>query len=320
MLALSLTAERTALADHTILSTFEQASVAWQAIPHWDTHDPAQSRVRGDVTYSFGWGNEESALPLGGPPVRVRGCHVPFRVTLAQATADTPDALLANVIARTVDLARLFDRHVLAGLAKPAVADSGDWYRPLDTGVTGDSQNVQGLLTALIDGRRLLEDAGYQAPSCLITSTAHYKAINQWVDVGVASAGLLLAAQVNALHRTSRLDQDELTLMLGRRRDIPASRAAEASPGEEPVDLAVSVLPSLEIVGANGSGELELGVRIRYATRIKDERGIVVFHAPSSDHDSASSAADDSRGSDGGESTSSHGGDGPSDGADDHGA
>ena len=49
-------------------------------------------------------------------------------------------------------------------------------------------------------------------------------------------------------------------------------RAAEASPGEEPVDLAVSVLPSLEVVGETADGNIELSVRIRYATRIKDAR------------------------------------------------
>ena len=48
-----------------------------------------------------------------------------------------------------------------------------------------------------------------------------------------------------------------------------------ASPGEEPVDLAVSVLPSLEVVGETATGNIELAVRIRFATRIKDVRGVV---------------------------------------------
>ena len=43
-----LSAERLALANQTILETFEQTSVAWQAIPHWDTGDPSQTLVRSD--------------------------------------------------------------------------------------------------------------------------------------------------------------------------------------------------------------------------------------------------------------------------------
>ena len=45
-----LSAEQLALANQTVLETFEQASVAWQAIPNWDTGDPGQTRVRNDIT------------------------------------------------------------------------------------------------------------------------------------------------------------------------------------------------------------------------------------------------------------------------------
>ena len=41
-----LSAERLALANQTVQETFEQTSVAWQAIPHWDTGDPGQAKVR----------------------------------------------------------------------------------------------------------------------------------------------------------------------------------------------------------------------------------------------------------------------------------
>ena len=41
-----LNAERIAVANKAIQDTFEQTSVAWQAIPHWDTGDPAQTKVR----------------------------------------------------------------------------------------------------------------------------------------------------------------------------------------------------------------------------------------------------------------------------------
>ena len=44
-----LSADRLALANQTALETFEQCSIAWQAIPHWDTGDPGQTQVRNDV-------------------------------------------------------------------------------------------------------------------------------------------------------------------------------------------------------------------------------------------------------------------------------
>ena len=48
-----------------------------------------------------------------------------------------------------------------------------------------------------------------------------------------------------------------------------------ASPGEEPVDLAVSVPPSLEVVGETDTGNIELAVRIRLGDKDQDENGVV---------------------------------------------
>jgi hypothetical protein len=67
-------------------------------------------------------------------------------------------------------------------------------------------------------------------------------------------------------------------IMLGRQQAIAQGAAATASPGEEPVDLAISVPPSLEVVGENANGLIELAVRMSFATRVKDARGVVVFH------------------------------------------
>jgi hypothetical protein len=45
------------------------------------------------------------------------------------------------------------------------------------------------------------------------------------------------------------------------------------------VDLAVSVPPSLEVVG-DTANLIQLRARIRYATRVKDPTGLVVFRTP----------------------------------------
>ena len=67
-------------------------------------------------------------------------------------------------------------------------------------------------------------------------------------------------------------------IMLGRRQEIAHGAGGSASAGEEPVDIAVCVPPSLEVIGENAAGQIEMAVRIRFATRVKDERGVVVFH------------------------------------------
>jgi hypothetical protein len=64
-------------------------------------------------------------------------------------------------------------------------------------------------------------------------------------------------------------------LLLGRRQRIAHGGAAAASPGEEPADLAVSVAPSIEIVGETNEGNIELAVRIRFAPRLTDINGII---------------------------------------------
>jgi hypothetical protein len=295
---MTLSAERIALANCTIARTFEQASIAWQSIPHWETGDPGQTMVRSDAVVTLATVGAVApppvpplpTNPLGGPPLSPLAVHtVPFLVSLAQATADTPDSLLAAAIPRGVELAASFDAAVLTALTAPAAAapaaggaTNSAWYpvlaapAPFAAPATNAGATI---LTALILGRRLLEDSGFRAPSCLVASTAHFTDLSQWVGSNVATEGLLVGANANSLYRSSALDgATDHMLMIGRRQQIAHGRAATATPGEEPVDLAVSVPPSLEVVGENAAGQIQLAVRIRYALRFKDERGVVVFH------------------------------------------
>jgi hypothetical protein len=246
-----LSAELLALANQTVLETFEQCSVAWQAIPHWDTGDPGQARVRNDIVNAPGF------LPLDLK-------NEDFQVTVVQANAPTPDSLLAEVMLYTARLAAKVDDDVLPKLY---AADTS----PVTT-ATGDTA----LLNTLIDARASVEKAGYRAPSCLLTNTEGLKKLSQLVSGYSILEQLLVAANINSLYRAETLDAgtDFRLVMLGRRQRIAHGSAAEALPGEEPVDLAVSVLPSLEVVGETSTGDIEVSVRIRYATRIKDATGL----------------------------------------------
>ena len=309
-----LNAERIAVANKAIQDTFEQTSVAWQAIPHWDTGDPAQTKVRYDSAYA----PRHDKGPLGENPVAIVPFTRYFYLTVAQATSPTPDALLDAVIARTVQLAADVDALVIGELVEKSQPAPGD---------IATNEKPAKLLNALIDARAAVENAGYRAPSCLLTNTAGLKAISQ-LDLGFpVLKPLLEAANVNSRYRVDKLekpdedkgadgldkpdedkgadgpdkpDEDKADeddgasfavdvsgkakpddvgriLLLGRRRRIAHGGAAETSPGEEPVDLAISVPPSLEVIGETKAeyGYIELAVRIRFAPRITDKNGVV---------------------------------------------
>lgn len=255
-----LNAERLALANQTVKETFEQCSVAWQAIPHWDTGDPSQTTVPNDNVNP-----PNNFLPLTSLPK-------PFEVTLAAAIAPTPDELLATVVYYTAKLAADFDAAVIPGLLT----------------ATTPSQLVPGispaqLLTGLIEARAKVEKGGYRAPSCLITDTIGVETLAaSTIANGYAGTDVLLPpANINSLQRVDTLATDPQVRgwLLGRRQRIAPGAAAEASPGEEAVDLAVSVPPSLEVVGDTSNNAIKLDVRLSYALRIKDEAGLVVFRA-----------------------------------------
>ena len=248
-----LNAERLALANQTVMETFEQCSIVWQAIPHWDTGDPGQIRVA-DGKY--------------GTPgfLNLTFKEEQFQLTLAQANAPTPDSLLTEVMAVAKTVAKKVDDDVLPKL-----------YTGAGKNITTNI-NPQALQDTLIDGRAEVENAGYRAPSCLVTNTIGLKKLSQLDNGYSILEQLLRAANINALHRSQPLnpaDAKTRLVLIGRRRRIPYGAAPEASPGEEPVDLAVSLLPSLEVVGETAGGDIELSARIRYATRITDANGLV---------------------------------------------
>jgi hypothetical protein len=254
-----VSAERLDLANQTVRETFEQCSIVWQAIPHWDTGDPGQIRVSDGIV------KKPDFLTL-------KPQEVPFQVTLAEANAPIPDLLLTEVMAATKTLAKKVDDDVLNKLHTAKGAKT----------ITTETE-PGGLQDSLIDARAAVEDAGYRAPSCLVTNTAGLKVLNQLVE-GYYNIlqQTLLAANINSLYRSQPLNapnEETRFILIGRRRRIAQGAAAEASPGEEPVDLAVSLLPSLEVVGETSSGGVEFSARIRYATRITDATGLVAVNA-----------------------------------------
>jgi len=289
-----LSAERIAVVDKAVQDTFDQSSIAWQAIPHWDTGDPGRLRVRSDYAHAEPTKGNDLSAPLGGASLELEPHYVRFAVTVAQAIAPAPDALLAAVIARTVELAAKVDSKVIDVL-RAGAKDPVNVQAP-----TGTTAQIQMLLNALIDARAQLEKSGYRAPSCLLTDTEGLKALN-YLQSGLSDfQSLLDAANINSVYRVDQLRSDEeptpaggtdpaegtdpasgngqfkgRLLLLGRRQRIAHGGAAAASPGEEPVDLAVSVPPSLEIVGETDTNTIEMAVRIRFTPRLTDDFGVV---------------------------------------------
>ena len=274
-----LSADQMVVANQAVLETFENTCIAWQSIPHWNTGDPGQSRVRDDVVDNPGFLNLELE-------------SVEFQLTLVQTCAPTPDSLIAEVNSAATELARLVDANTLATLGLAAYGNHT---------ITFLASSQDALLNNLIDARAYVEDSGYRAPSCLVTNTQGLKYLSALNTGYPITEALLESAHVNSLHRTSLYDVDvdavdkdgnpakdtkgnpipkpaTLMVMLGRRQRIPHGAAPDASPGEEPVDLAVSVLPSLEVVGETTNSQIELSVRVRFALRVKDPKALVFLY------------------------------------------
>ncbi|WNG93957.1 hypothetical protein [Mycobacterium sp. ITM-2016-00318] len=269
-----LSAERLALANEQVRETFEQTSIAWQSIPRWDTADPGQTYVRTDLTNATAVAPPNVEPPLGVEMVAITGQVVRFAMSLAQAMAPSPDALLAAVIARTEHLAQAVDDDVVDKLTAKV---------PVPGFVK--TKSAENVLAGLIDARMVVEDAGYLAPCCLFADRLAFKILSSLIDGVPATEYLSPVPNINSFRRFRKLDQsgggaNARLLLLGRRQLIADGRAADASPGEEPADLAVSIPPSLECVGDNGTGLIEWAVRIRYALRIKDVSGLVAVVVP----------------------------------------
>lgn len=255
-----LSAERLALANQTVKETFEQTSVAWQSIPHWDTGDPSQTQVPNDNLTA------PAFLSLTPPAAQ------PFTITLAEAIAPTPDLLLANVIANTVKLAATVDDAVF-----PALRTGAPLAQIAKPGKTAE------ILNGLIDARALVEKGGYRAPSCLITDTDGLKELSTLISGYPGTNVLLPPANISSLQRVETLESPKakaVGYLLGRRQRIGPSGAADASPGEEALDLAVSVPPSLEVIGEGPANTIQLTVRLSYVLRIKDPSGYAVVLNP----------------------------------------
>lgn len=261
-----LSAERVAIVNRTIRDVFAQTCVAWQSIPHWDTGDPGQTQVANDNP--------------GMPFATIQAPAVPVNVTVAELIATTPDALLSKMSNGVVLLAAAVDQYVFPRLRSSAAK----FINLTNLATTPD------ILQGFIDARVAVENKGFRSPSSLFADTAMtaklYELVSGYAPV---KAQLLDAGNINSLHRVDTLGANPALppnhkvrgILLGRRQRVAPGYAAEASPGEEPVDLAVSILPSFEIVGETTLNNIiKINVRIRYAVRPKTPGGLVVFTSP----------------------------------------
>ncbi|MCX2712060.1 hypothetical protein [Mycolicibacterium sp. J2] len=265
-----LSAERVAMVNHTIKETFEQTCVAWQAIPHWDTGDPGQTAVV----------NDDATNPV----VTVNHAAEPVNLTVGELISPTPDAVLAKVTPAVVALAAKVD-----GFAIPLLCNAA----PHTVRIVDPADDPPKMVGGVIDARVLLESAGFRAPSAAFADAASMKALYQLVN-GYAPVkdSILDAGNINAPYRVGTFTSPDIStppttaipagdtlraVVLGRRQRIAPGYAADASPGEEPVDLAVSITPSFEIVGETAPNNVLINVRISYAVRPKAVNGLVLI-------------------------------------------
>jgi hypothetical protein len=265
-----LSAERVAIVNRTIQQTFEQTCIAWQAIPHWDTGDPGQTAVV----------NDDATNPV----VSIKPATEAVHLTVGDLIAPTPDAMLAKITAAVVTLAAKVDGFVIPLLRNVA---------PDLVKITDPADDPPKMIGGVIDARVKLENAGFRAPSCVFADDdsmkALYQLVNQYAPIKDA---VLDAGNINAPYRVDTFTSADITappkkplpggdtlraVVLGRRQRIAPGCAADASPGEEPVDLAVSIPPSFEIVGETAPNSILVNVRVSYAVRPKAVNGLVLI-------------------------------------------
>ena len=100
-----LSAERIAVANKAVQDTFEQSSVAWQAIPHWDTGDPAQTKFA-------------AILRPRGPKIWCRSAMVTMSgIRVRQVDAERCGLRSAGPVRR----------HLVSSRMKPHCRARGEW-------------------------------------------------------------------------------------------------------------------------------------------------------------------------------------------------
>ena len=131
-------------------------------------------------------------------------------MTIGQACAPTPDALLAAAIDRAATLASRVDYNVVKALKDSSTAFSGtltNYYKPNGGNPIRKPLNVRDILNALIDARADVEDAGYRSPSCLLVSKAALKALS-YLDRWSARHRVAAHRGEHQLAAPRRVDED----------------------------------------------------------------------------------------------------------------
>jgi hypothetical protein len=285
-------------ANDAIRQVFETTSLAWRTIPHWVTGDPAQTFIRNDSWFAFPPPGPPPppppvALPIGGAALPVTDRAVPFLVTHAQATASTPDQVVAAATATAVNVVAAFDSDISAALVTPGLAPNvgPPHSEPVNPGAGGPFEDAGGLAlpptAELIGAATTLQFAGYQQPRCVWAGFDYFDAFHRANGADLALPASAQVLNMSSLYWSTAYNAfvdngvaRVIVAIIGRRQYIQPGRAFEAAPGPEPIDLAVSVPPSLEIVGEDGFGRIQLAVRVKYALRFKDHRAVVVWHNP----------------------------------------
>ena len=272
-------------ANRAIREVFETSSVAWRTIPHWETGDPAQTAVRADTVFEAPFPPDAfpppqpAPGPFGAASRPILTLRQPFLTSYAQATAPTADQVVAGATTVASYLAEALDR-AIGPVLEAASATSID-LNHADGGDFDDAGAGTPPVAKLLEAREAVEKAGLHSPRAVWASPKYMAAFHRSNGPDLILQAIAQVLEMSTIDGVATLKGGagftQGALLIGRRQVIAPGRAYEYAPGPEPVDIAVAVPPSLEIVGDNAAGEVELAVRLRYALRVKDARGLVLW-------------------------------------------
>ena len=255
-------------ANAEIMRVFETTSVVWRTIPHWDTSDPTMSLVPSDAV-TVDPDSPEPHDPLADSAmVAITRFSQQFVIDPAVA-ADGTDGVLAAVGAVARLVAKQLDESLVNSLREACSTARA-------TKDTDFKDDEFGLFSETV---RCLQDAGYRGPRAVYATTAWFDKMNGAIthsgkSLRDAAQHILDIASLD--HTPATAGGEQTTIILGRSGNADGSAA-----GHEPVDLAVSIMPSLDYLGVQGS-KLLLAVRAACALRVKDVKALVEWTEPKS--------------------------------------
>ena len=251
-----LSADRLAIANQTALETFEQSSIAWQAIPHWDTGDPGQTQGPQRRNQRSGLPGPRypstNDFPTNARPDERADAGLAARRSDRVEPPSSPRQVDTSVLKEltTEGLRAVIRLHLDVG-PEARGHPEGAHRRPSES----RGRRVSGAVLPAHEYRRDSSEAQRLRSGYPVTDATAHRGEHQLAAPGVAIS-------------TKNRDRSKLSriLVLVERRQLDRARGCRGRrrPARSQWTSRSASCPSVEVVGETYAGRIELAVRVRF--------------------------------------------------------